>query len=334
MPTITEKKRYPIYDYARVFAAFLVILGHCTTVGLDNYLRNCIYAFHMPFFIMVSGMLHKDLGYIPIKKYIRTLIVPYIFANLLLLLLAPLCWKAGWWVGPYDTSMSYPAIYKDYTITTAINFVKGLAMPNGPTWFILTLFWCKLLMDLINRNKWFITIFIVGFAVILFKSNTFLCIGKALMVFPFFIVGFHFKQLIIKLSEIKFSPILGLVLIGISLLLTWMNGTVSFNGIRFGTIVFPANVTVCYLNAFAGSFGLLFFCSMFKQRKFITTCANALISILCLQAIFYYTFNKFADRKNALLCVAASVVILLLCVFLHRYIEKYFPFVLGKTSKK
>ena len=111
----TPKKRYPIYDYARVFAAFLVILGHCTSVGTDNYMRNCIYAFHMPFFIMVSGMLHKDLGYIPIKKYIRTLIVPYIFANLLLLLLAPLCWKAGWWVGPYDTSMSYlQRLYNHY----------------------------------------------------------------------------------------------------------------------------------------------------------------------------------------------------------------------------
>ena len=330
----TSKKRYPIYDYARVFAAFLVILGHCTSVGTDNYMRNCIYAFHMPFFIMVSGMLHKDMGYIPIKKYIRTLIVPYIFANLLLLLLAPLCWKAGWWVGPYDTSMSYPAIYKDYTITTAINFVKGLAMPNGPTWFILTLFWCKLLIDFINRNKWFALLFVAGFAFILVKPNSVLCIGKAMMVFPFFWAGFHYKQAIIKLTESKWSPIAGACLIVLSLLLTWVNGTVSFNGIRFGNCVFPANVTVCYLNAFLGSIGLLLLCSTFKERKVITTCANALISILCLQALFYYTFNNFCDRYNAILCIAASVVILLLCVLLHRYIDKYMPFVLGKTKTK
>lgn len=328
------KKRYPIYDYARVFAAFLVILGHCTFSGQENYLRNCIYAFHMPFFIMVSGMLHKNLGFIPLKKYVRTLVVPYLFANLLFLLIAPLFWKAGVWETSNDTSLSFTALYKNYAIQTATNFIKGTAMPNGPTWFILTLFWCKLLLDMINKNKWFIIVFGIGFTFILFRSNTFLCIGKALMVFPFFFVGFHYKQQILKLSEIRLSPLIGMLLFVASMALTWANGTVSFNGIRFGAICFPVNVVVCYVNAFAASMGLLFICSIFRERKFVTTCANALISILCLQALFYYTFNNFCDRTNAFLCIAASAAILMICVFLHGYIDKYMPFVLGKTKTK
>ena len=70
------KPRVPIYDYARVFVAFLVILGHCLPDD-DMRLRPYIYAFHMPFFFLVSGMLHRELGYIPWKKLFHTLIYPY-----------------------------------------------------------------------------------------------------------------------------------------------------------------------------------------------------------------------------------------------------------------
>ncbi len=64
-------------DYARVFAALLVIYGH--VLPYDSNIRTFIYAFHMPFFFIVSGMLHKYRGCIDWKKYFRTLIVPAIF---------------------------------------------------------------------------------------------------------------------------------------------------------------------------------------------------------------------------------------------------------------
>ena len=75
-------KRLPYLDYARVFVAYLVILGHLL-LSSNTTLRPYIYSFHMPFFFLVSGMLHKDMGCIAWNKYFKTLLTPFLFFNLL-----------------------------------------------------------------------------------------------------------------------------------------------------------------------------------------------------------------------------------------------------------
>lgn len=82
-------KRYAYLDYARVIVAFFVIFGHLIPDS-DMCIRPYIYAFHMPFFFIVSGILHKNMGYIPMEKYLRTLILPFLLFNLLFFILRPL----------------------------------------------------------------------------------------------------------------------------------------------------------------------------------------------------------------------------------------------------
>ena len=53
----------------------------------------------MPFFFLVSGMLHKDMGCIAWKKYFKTLIVPFLFFNLLFFILWPALCEIGVWGG-------------------------------------------------------------------------------------------------------------------------------------------------------------------------------------------------------------------------------------------
>ncbi|MCQ2199390.1 MAG: acyltransferase family protein [Paludibacteraceae bacterium] len=71
-----KQDRYICLDYARIFVAFLVIYGHLYSPDPNNIVRVFIYQFHMPFFFLVSGMLHKYNGTIQIKKYFKTIIVP------------------------------------------------------------------------------------------------------------------------------------------------------------------------------------------------------------------------------------------------------------------
>ena len=48
-------------DWSKVFAIYLVALGHLLgNTGMEGYLHNCIYLFHMPFFFFVSGYLLKS----------------------------------------------------------------------------------------------------------------------------------------------------------------------------------------------------------------------------------------------------------------------------------
>ena len=66
-------KRLPYLDYARLSVAYLVILGHLIPAD-DRVLRPYIYAFHMPLFFIISGMLHKNKESIPWRKYLVSIV--------------------------------------------------------------------------------------------------------------------------------------------------------------------------------------------------------------------------------------------------------------------
>lgn len=76
---IKVKRRLPEYDLLKGLGIFLVVLGHIVHV---NQVHNFIYAFHMPLFFVVSGMLYKDKPDFIIKQARRTL-VPYFFFSFL-----------------------------------------------------------------------------------------------------------------------------------------------------------------------------------------------------------------------------------------------------------
>ena len=53
---IDRVQRINWIDWSKVFAIYLVALGHLLgNTGMEGYLHNCIYLFHMPFFFFVSG---------------------------------------------------------------------------------------------------------------------------------------------------------------------------------------------------------------------------------------------------------------------------------------
>ncbi|MFC2529769.1 acyltransferase family protein, partial [Segatella oris] len=55
---IDRVQRINWIDWSKVFAIYLVALGHLLgNTGMEGYLHNCIYFFHMPFFFFVSGYL-------------------------------------------------------------------------------------------------------------------------------------------------------------------------------------------------------------------------------------------------------------------------------------
>lgn len=67
-------------DIARVISIYAVVLGHFYPfVGLDNLVgRQIIYAFHMPFFFLLSGYLWRSSS---LKKLCYSLLLPYILYN-------------------------------------------------------------------------------------------------------------------------------------------------------------------------------------------------------------------------------------------------------------
>ena len=116
-------------DWAKVFAIYLVILGHHISKDVEgeSVVKNFIYAFHMPFFFFISGYLFKKPESILhlVKKGIKGLIIPYITLNILVnILLIP----------SFIVSQHIP-------LDNLFYFLTGQAVGDaGPTWFLVCLF--------------------------------------------------------------------------------------------------------------------------------------------------------------------------------------------------
>lgn len=322
-------ERLPYLDYARIFAAYLVILGHLLPTT-DTNVRIYIYSFHMPFFFLVSGMLHKDSGCIAWHKYWKTLVVPLLFFNLLFFILRPLFCRIGLWGGDSDDLL---AVYMFNAKQSFINVFEGKNLPDIPTWFLIALLWCKVLTDCISRHRWLAVIFLcslAGVLLVVFHSRTYLRIGNALMVMPFFYGGYRFKKEIYEWCRKRGVLLLGIGMFLFNIPLAKLNGRVSTDNVWFGEMFAPFNVVIFYFNAFTTSIGLLIICMQFPAKRLVTISAKALITILCVQAFFCSTYWHVCAFTNYLLAVATSVLIFIACVLIHQLFERYLPFVVGK----
>src|SRR6202042_790957 len=83
-------------DICRGIAIILVLYGHIFTNDNQRYL---IYAFHMPLFFFISGLVFSPTGTMPLKsvviKYIKQLIIPYYLFALLTYVFALVSQTAG-----------------------------------------------------------------------------------------------------------------------------------------------------------------------------------------------------------------------------------------------
>lgn len=76
------KERIHYIDVAKGLAILIVVLGHCavTTIGDHSRLFYTIYAFHMPFWFFLSGMLYNSKDWQSFfSGKVKALLLPYLF---------------------------------------------------------------------------------------------------------------------------------------------------------------------------------------------------------------------------------------------------------------
>lgn len=325
------QERIVYLDYSRLFVVFLVIFGHMLP-GDDHILRPYIYAFHMPFFCLASGILHKFNGTIQYKKYIKSIIYPYFFFNILFLIIHPLMFKLGFngqWIVPGCTSSDdYMSILTSF-ISTCIRKQCGF---DGPTWFLLIILWCKIGLDSIMKKWQLLVIFFFLFLVIWLLKHNIFYVRQAIQLFPFFFVGFFFKDSINRFMEREEKKmLLFFIFISLTIILTFLNGRVTWLGSSFGQLHFPINVLCSYFNAFIGSFAFLILSTFFKVRKFVTLASYSLVTILCVQNLFIYTYRDVSRfSRTYIIEIIVSIVILFMCILIHFYFKKAMPWIYGK----
>lgn len=142
--------RNPVFDIMKGFGILLVILGHWG--GINKYLYNFIFSFHMPLFFILAGFFYKPKDTKnSLSKDFKRLVIPYIFTCSLILLYqlalffhnqnhAPLqhYLVASFWG---NGSINHSSLY----------FAKTPSI--GAIWFLLALFWSKNIYNIIPKNN-------------------------------------------------------------------------------------------------------------------------------------------------------------------------------------
>lgn len=144
------KKRIDWIDIAKGIAIILMIIGH--TKLLPKSLISLIFSFHMPLFIVLSGVTfkipnNKENIKINIKKYVKRLLIPYIITVFICFFIH---------IIQTNNLFNFKFLIKDavkwflWGNGCAYTFFGHNFEGIGPAWFLITLFFSKILFDYIN----------------------------------------------------------------------------------------------------------------------------------------------------------------------------------------
>lgn len=134
--SIAGRSRLAWADAARGVAIVLVLLGHTCP---PPYTTAFIYAFHMPLFFMLSGLflrMDEPFGAF-LRKKARTLLVPFVFYNLVLL-------ASDWCIVALSPNFHEPVDIGGRLLGTLTAWRGGFW--NSALWFLPCLFSAQLLL--------------------------------------------------------------------------------------------------------------------------------------------------------------------------------------------
>ncbi len=233
-------ERNKTIDLAKGIAISLVVIGHCYSA--ENYILQLIYAFHMPFFFIVSGMLYADKWkhgvHLNLAKSAKRLLIPYavfevLFSTVVILLGQPDSFLQSMMDSLFTSILPGIGVtatwYLPCSLLVYILFGSICKCTQRPQMQMLCVGVLTVMGLVIPVNRW---------ATVLWRSM----VGVG-----FFSVGFYGKNILTH----RIKGIWLLCLTGIYLLLVYANGQVSLVSQRY------SNPLLYLLNGILGSYLLI-----------------------------------------------------------------------------
>lgn len=263
-----KKIRVDYFDIARGITILLVILGHC--LPKDSISRQLIYTFHMPLFFLISGYFfkEKEMG-AEIKSCNRSLLKPYLISSMFIMIF--FVTKAFIKGQDAQNQIKYwgkAILFGSGEITTFLSFKVPII---GTLWFLLSLYWVKVIFNLIYKCKnniitmsFIVVIAIIGFIIPKYIWLPF-SIDTSLINIIFYYIGFIFNKY--NVFDKKLSVFYYLILFAIWLILGLCCKTYSVsNEYNYYIVNIFEAVIGCYL--------------IIMISKFIINCNHILSNIL------------------------------------------------------
>ena len=248
-----KTQRIEWIDIAKGIGILLVILGHSVKFG--GVTHNLIFSFHMPLFLILSGITYKqkDNKTFICRKF-RTLIIPYVIFYLI----------------GFGISVMIPFWRDGLSVKTVVKDIY-LANPNAANvssiWFLVSLFWVEIIFNFIQKFNKTIQYIIVGVCLLLgfiyshmIHVITFLPEGRlpfnidtSLIALTFFATGVWLKKIITDKTLFFISCVLFIISFA-------LNGRVNLHGLTFH------NPLLYLLESISGTIILIFICFVLSTK--------------------------------------------------------------------
>lgn len=294
-PPLMNAQRIEYVDNVKAIAMLLVLVGHAP--GLNPFVMDFIYAFHMPVFFFVSGLLltERKLA-LPLPHFImaqiRALGIPYLFFFSISYL---------YWLPTHRLSA---ATLKNGPVAwwePLLGLLEGnyhAWVINAVLWFFICLFMTSCIYFLAKRY------FSAGFLALLFSLLGIVfslfyvsswprwpwMLDSTVIALGFYAVGHYARHYLPQLTGLFSSRARAAtwaVVLCLGLLLgAALNGKVDLNTLQFG------NLPLAYfVNAYLGVFALWFACQLLPNRQVLSWIANNTIIIFPTHLLLYSLFT-------------------------------------------
>lgn len=272
-PPENKFKRLDYIDFAKAFGMLLIVWGH---IRLGDWSNAFVYAFHIPLFFFLSGMVFSKKRYPDFKSFllkrVNSLIKPYIVFSVL-------TWIV-WAAYSYVTHANVDSYLMPLAETFIAQGSGGFLLHNVPLWFVTCLFIVEIIYYFLADLKrlWIMTITIVMAAISYWAINNLECfditllpwnIEVAMLAIPFYAAG-HW---IVKakthqgiMNMVNSHKITTIVLAAVFAYVVYVgsqyNGSISFGHANLGK-----NVFVTYGCGLAGTLMWLIGCILLADTK-------------------------------------------------------------------
>ena len=341
---MTSTKRINWIDALKALSIFLIVLGH--TINGKNLIWHLIYGFHVPLFIILSGItfnINSDNFLSFLKKRIYRMIIPYIIWGIISIIIYA-------FLGEYFDGKNKISLTQCLLGLMWANGEKGLMRWNLPLWFLPTLFSIHIIYYFLDKyfynDKNLSIIFFIEFVISLIIYNikvlTNLPFGieTAIYLLPFFTLG---KLLSNKIFNKRYQNIVNHKTSLISVILILLS---SFIIISQKNIDYVAdqyrNYTLFFLSASTLSLALIhIFININNFNNIILMIGKNTMPILVLHKFPIMFFKNlcpiikvFYINHRFFSSLIISFLTVFLCLIFGQILKKRFSWLFGEKNIK
>ncbi len=308
-------------DVAKGILTIFVVYGH---VFSESYGKSFVYAFHIPAFFIISGMLicvteeWKRSWLQIIQRNIQTIVVPYIFFEIV----GGITYYIRFGYGQNPVGLLYNSLV--------------MRCNNGPDWFLYILFISRLILvfavklhkQILKREGYFVAYFIVSMAAtiaaVIFSRSSWLIaiVRKAVIAHGFLTVGFTAQKLLRERHVF-----LGLCSLVAVAFLSALNPLPDMSRLLFG------NPALYFVSSILGSYAVLQVSKCISSKMLSYLGCGSIIVMGTHNPFLYFAKHVFKVNEFSFLLGSVMVLVIILLEFPVIYIiQNYLPWVIGKKK--